>query len=152
MYWDWMAISAVGTLSLAFVAVLAIVIPIVLNRRQQNKDRKKQALDQVIQWAENVLAIITKYSTVHFEQLEDLLVRANVLKAEQYSIIIKADSVNQNLKTLVRSAIREVNDFVEQADKHVGSMGRKQRIKVPTNLEPTVVDLIRTAAKLREVL
>ncbi len=143
--------SVVATLSLAFIAVLAIVVPMIQNWCQAEKERKKLALDHIIQWAEKALAIISKYPSVYFEELEDLLVQANVLKAERFAVIIKAESFSQNFKTLVNDAAERLDDFVQQADRHIG-MGRKQRIKVPTELESIFECLIKTTAKLRQSL
>ena len=150
MQWDWTS-SVVATFILAFIAVLAIVVPMIRNWFQAEKERKKLALDHIIQWAETALAIITKYPSVYFEELEDLLVQANVLKAERFTVIIEAESFSQNFKTLVNDATKRLDDFVQQADRHIG-MGRKQRIEVPTELESTFECLIKTTAKLRKSL
>ena len=140
----WLAISAGATFLLALAAFWAIW----QNYGFRKKEHKQRLLNEIIEWAENVLAIITKYPTVHFEQLEDLLIRANVLKAKRYAIL-EASIFDQDLKTLVSGAIKELKDFVERADKHVPGMGRKQRIPVPTNLEPTLVKLIEKAAEIK---
>jgi hypothetical protein len=143
---DWaITIGAAVTLLLAIAAFLAILD----NRRGRRLDRRERLLNEIIDWAENSLAIINKYPTVYFEKLEDLLVSANVLKAKRHDIIIKTNSFNQNLKTLVNNAIKELTDFVERADKHATQMGRKQRISVPNNLETTLVNVIEEAAKIK---
>ena len=150
MKWDWTS-SVVATLILAFIAVLAIIVPMIRNYCQANRERKKLAIDHIIQWAEKALAITTKYPSVYFEQLEDLLVQANILKAQRFTVIIKAESFSQDLKTLVNDAAKELDDFVRQADRHV-QMGRKQRIEVTPELELRFERLIKKAAEQRRNL
>ena len=141
---NWVGISAITTMLLAIAAFWAIW----QNRLLQIRERKERLLNEIIEWAENILAIIAKYPTVHFEQLEDLLIRANGLKAKRYAIL-EASIFDQDLETLASDVSEALKDFVEQADKHAQGMGRKQRIPVPTNLEPTLVKLIEKAAKIK---
>lgn len=140
----WLAISAGATFLLALAAFWAIW----QTWSVQKSEKKERRLNEIIEWAENVLAIIAKYPTVHFGQLEDLLIRANGLKAKRYTIL-EASIFDKDLKTLASDAIETLKDFVEQADKHALGIGRKQRIPVPTNLEPTLVKLIEKAAEIR---
>ncbi len=151
------ALVAWGTILLAYMTYEAIRNSNEREKRRRDdelakekRNREERLLNEIIEWAENVLAIINKYPTVHFEQLEDLLIRANVLKAKHYNILeaLQSSSFDQE-RAQVSAAIEELKNFVEQADKHVPGGGRKQRVPVPTNLEPTLIKLIEKAAKIK---
>ena len=121
-------------------------------RSIQKAEKRERLLNEIIEWAKNSLAILTKYPTVHFENLEDLLVRANVLKAERYAVIIKAEGLKQEIKTLVDNASEKFDDFVQGADKQASMMGRKQKIEITNELISTFENLIEQIAKLRKEL
>ena len=149
MQWDWTA-SVVATLILAVIALLAIITPIILDRLQEKSNRRKLALEEIIQWAEIALGMINKYPTIGIDQLDNLLLDLHKISVHRYRISINADIVGYGLSTDITDLGDNIQEFVEEADRHSHMMGRLQKIPKPELLAEDLTDLIKTVTTLRE--
>ena len=146
---SWYSPSVVATLILGFIAASAIIIPIIRNHFLSIKNRNKSSLEQIIIWAETSLSVINKYPTVYFEQLDDLLLKLNDLRAQRYRMVINCHSLNDEYLFATFNEVAEaLGKFTIQADQHSHNIGRKQRIPIPEILTTSLQKLLMKLSTL----
>jgi len=150
---DWLiGISALATLALAIAAFLSIR----QNRLVREQDFSRQRLDNILNWAQTGLALLSEEVSVqHRHNIELLLSRLEPIHTQRESMLNSSKNFGINFVNAVFKAVTRLESYFDLANKiakgppqpEAGEQGRLVEAKQETH--QAFVELLKSVTDLK---
>ena len=145
-------ISFVATLTLAGVAVWAVLKPIRENRRIRQDDRKRdfqeRALGEIIEWAQGALTLTLEYPTAPSQRLERIFGSLQAIRVKLVSLAKIAGSFDEGLATQIENTRPLLDAFLRCVEQSL-KVGFGQKWEMPSGIDSALNKLIEQASILK---